>query len=608
MLGFVRSSALGMPGRVTCCAGLDASHGIPLVRVFFSYSRSQFYLAEDLALALGQQGVDAWIDVHRLGGGDDWNGAIAEALRASDRLLLIASRDALTSPHVGAELELARQLGTSVVVALAEHVALPDTLAGQPCFDLRKGFDDKVTELLIAFEGDVAVAPTNGRPKRLRRADEGVVAMVSTVLLMAALVAAGWTLRNVMLQRDAATQAVNGVVLASFFGGAWWMLSRRRPGTALLVGLALALLVAVGLIAYGCLAFYLLVEDSGLELLPVLVGVCFGSAAFVAGFWAMRSRSFYRWLPTGDAPTGMRLRMLAWRGHRYLSRREPTAPPITYDVQCYELDRIVEREIDCALQAGGHRRVNGPGANRDIVVLSNLTPSDWLASTLAHVIKPVVVIAAPVSLREAAHLERYQLVDYRRRRSRTLERLAVTIGSVPTAIDADQPAPESLSKEVLPLGVFVVSTGCVFTAASIASNGIAGVVDPGVVDRDVALHGEPLSVLVALLLAGLFMWAGTRLASRRISVPGFVVLSAVLTFGHRTAQTPDAGQLDAAVVDALAVSLLWWIFRRWLPPVAARENIGRLAAPGLPLWRRPSTRRTALFIALALFMVFDRAR
>src|SRR4051812_25951406 len=106
-------------------------------RVFVSYSRSQFYLAEDIALSLSQRGVNIWFDVHQLEAGADWERAVDEGLVGSDVLLLVASRQAFASEAVGAELIRARELGLRVVVARTDLARWPAALRSAPSVDVR---------------------------------------------------------------------------------------------------------------------------------------------------------------------------------------------------------------------------------------------------------------------------------------------------------------------------------------------------------------------------------------------------------------------------------------------------------------------------------------
>jgi hypothetical protein len=69
-------------------------------KAFLSYSRSQYYFAESLALRLQTGGLAIWFDVQQLEPGSDWQRDIADGLAGSESVLLLASRAALASPYV----------------------------------------------------------------------------------------------------------------------------------------------------------------------------------------------------------------------------------------------------------------------------------------------------------------------------------------------------------------------------------------------------------------------------------------------------------------------------------------------------------------------------
>jgi TIR domain len=79
-----RLSGRGGRGIMVCILGSPR-------RVFVSYSRSDFYFAEQLAVALRRRGIDVWFDVHELAPGNDWWEAVARPkLGAADRALMAA--------------------------------------------------------------------------------------------------------------------------------------------------------------------------------------------------------------------------------------------------------------------------------------------------------------------------------------------------------------------------------------------------------------------------------------------------------------------------------------------------------------------------------------
>src|SRR5689334_12939155 len=79
-------------------------------RVFVSYSRRDFYFAEQLAVALRRRGLAVWFDVHELAAGTDWSAAIDRAIAECDSFVIVASRAALESSYVKRERDRAAQL------------------------------------------------------------------------------------------------------------------------------------------------------------------------------------------------------------------------------------------------------------------------------------------------------------------------------------------------------------------------------------------------------------------------------------------------------------------------------------------------------------------
>jgi TIR domain len=72
-------------------------------RIFVSYSRRDFYFAEQLAVALRRRELAAWFDVHELAAGTDWSAGIDRAIVECDALVLVATRASLESPYVRRE-------------------------------------------------------------------------------------------------------------------------------------------------------------------------------------------------------------------------------------------------------------------------------------------------------------------------------------------------------------------------------------------------------------------------------------------------------------------------------------------------------------------------
>ncbi len=591
-------------------------HNVRPVKVFMCYSRAQFYLAEDLALALRQEGIDVWFDVHRLRPGDDWDHEIAQALHMADCLVLVASRDALDSVHVGAELDLARELKKPVVVGLAEDVALPGALADAPRASLGKRFEHNTRSLAerLRRASHEAAAGVDHAVAADRAA---VVRTVSALLLATALLwwaAAAGLLALGLSVNSANVTAFTAVAVAlvgAFCAWLWWAFAHRRPGSGTVLGVAFAYGAPVGTLLAG-LTIYVLIESgnllNGTEVAAVAAIVGCLVAWLGTGAWALQSPALYRWLATGDAPGWMRRRMLARRGQGPAAEPSPGAC-ITYDIRCDELDRSVELALDDALQAAGHRRVKGDEAEREILVLTNLTPISGLTPTLAQLGgRAVVVIASPISLAPIDDVERFQWVDHRRRNRRTLERLAATIGGAPTALGAAV-VPESLTRRVVPLAVLATGALCVIIGAVDLATGIAGLAGADIGAIYGASHSLPRT-LAAGVLGAVAVWTAIALLGRRLPLRFF--LACFATVFILTLATPWLlsgatwaawAALPSTLVGVVVLLVCGRSLAAWLPPRGVRGRPPTLALDGPAWWRRPVARAVVVYTAAVTLLL-----
>jgi hypothetical protein len=578
------------------------------VTVFVSYARAQFYLAEDLALALRQRGVDAWLDVDRLEPGDDWEDSIAAALLSAECLLLVASREALRSAHVQAELEIARDVGMPVVVALAENVALPAQLEPAATVAVRRRFERRVDTLVRAIQGEPV---GSSRPRW-----PSVPAVVPLGLVLSALLWAGASLGVTLPDVDENPGLASSVVLevagAVFCLWLAWEFVRRRPRRTMLVFGALGV-TAVTAVLLGVLiplSVVLVLGDPQFGgILLFFVGV---SGPFVVPFvWALRSPAVYRWLPTGDAPRRLRARMLRRRGVR---PRVETSAQVTYALRCHELDGAVARDLDDALRRCGHRPAEAPDADRGICVVSNLTPASWFAETLAVLRgRVVIVIGAPVPATALQDVSRYQWVDYRRRRPATLANLAVTIGGS-TRNTTPELVPENLSARVVPFGILAVTVMYGLSAITLVGSAVTRVAGTDPFNR---LLGAPPSLVtsIPLLALAISLSAGTAFAliTRRVTPRIFLALfaatiaSAVAVYLHQYPAAPAWTALSSPVIGAVVLAVAWRSIKNWLPAQRVPPNIARVAPANTNLWRSPGARSVALLVALVSTMMLGTA-
>lgn len=195
-------------------------------RVFVSYSRREFYFAEAVATTLAERdGLEPWLDVHRLRPGVDWARELDAGLRAADALVLLASPAAMRSAYVRREWTLAMERGIPVYVGVVAAVELPDELARCPVIDLRTRVWRRIAALAEAVEEGRGTG--GGSPVR-RVAVSGPV-LVTAGLAVLASVAMGWaTALFVELDTEVARRAWNP----------WTVGDWTRQGSALDVLLA----------------------------------------------------------------------------------------------------------------------------------------------------------------------------------------------------------------------------------------------------------------------------------------------------------------------------------------------------------------------------------
>ena len=305
----------------------------------------------------------------------------------------------------------------------------------------------------------------------------------------------------------------------------------------------------------------------------------------------------YRRCPGLDAPT-----------HGRPAPAGPAAEPppgarITYDIRCNELDRSVELTLDKVLQAAGHRRVHGDQAERQILVLSNLTPISGLTQTLAQLGgRAIVVIASPISLDPIDDVERFQWVDHRRRSRRTLERLAATIGGESTVLGTAV-VPESFTRRVVPFAVLAAAALCVITATVDLATGIAGFAGADIGEIYGASHSLPRT-LAACVFSAVAFGCVIGLVDRRLPLRLFLPCFAsvfILTLATPWLLSGWNWAAWAALPSALVgvVVLLTTVkpLAAWLPPRVVRTSPPTLALDGPAWWRRPGARAVVVYTA-----------
>jgi hypothetical protein len=568
-------------------------------RVFVSYSRSDFYFAEQLAVALRQPGLEVWFDVHELAPGSDWSEAIDGAIEECEVFVLVASRAALESPYVQRERELAAKLGRPQVAVLARRAA-----SGLPTYDLRSSFKRGAGRLAADL---AAGTPTGWRPRlRLPCPAWAVVYALAPALsvVCATVLVALFLDRVIGHQSPEATHVGLRLALAgsavALIGlpPAWllWAFLRRRVGwlyvrgslvtmpLVAVVGVVLVETMAASLTPIGAIANALGVTPEPLQLLGaevlalLLIPVC-----LAAGVATELSPGLCRFLRTGAAPRRIRSR------HVGKVPRPGTGSAIrAYRVLAADDDAGVRDEVRaCLAEAGIQEAADG---ERDVVVLTDRTPAEWLSRDDLR--DPLAVVATSIALPVRGLLQRFQWVDYRARRRRTLELLGRDLATATEPVEEARAAPEvpeGLQQLRLPVAVVIVEWTLYFMAVLAANFGAYGL-------ALAASHGRHELVWpagVCLALAPVPYVLARRLRRRRLTprlLVGVMAVfwAAVIALGmDRMFQVMypswDRGSFSAAspiyvALSAMVVALAWRSLRRWLP---RRLRSGRSEGPTL---------------------------
>jgi hypothetical protein len=567
----------------------DPTQGDPH-RVFISYSRSDFYFAEQLAAALRQRGLDVWFDVHELRPGTDWSAAIDEAIARCDTFLLVASRSALESPYVQLERERAVESGRSLVSVLPRRPARP-VVPELPTYDLAGSFERGV--------GQIASDLIGGHPRGWR---PGIPLPLPATVLLVALSAALATLLGVMMGFSFAS-AVAGKMVSLLPNGPWsvgaavivitaftaysaynlWVFVMRRSSWLSIRGfqISLPLIALMTLWFVDTMAGYInepwvfalggISEEAYLGDLSWILGVGVVLTGILAAIVTSFGAGPFRHLKTGIAPDRVRRRHVGFLA----SPAEPRSPARSYQLIFSEADASVADEARSAFAGIGMSEAGADrGSDCQIVIVSDRTPMDWLARDELRV--PIAVVATSIALPVRGVLQRFQWVDYRRRRKRTLSSFAGDLGTESPDGDAGLPQlPESLQEARFPLWVRVVE----WTLLSMATVAILLAAYP-VVQIFTEEKAEVWPALLGLPIAGgIFVLA--RLVRGRWITPGVLVASMALAWlgmylagldqvaraiwAPSEEGPPVSATLGYALVSAIVIALAWRTLRRWLP-------------------------------------------
>lgn len=96
-----------------------------MAEIFVSYARNDLELVKQIMLELHHLGLEYWIDVRNLRGGDVFTEEIAHAILECDTFLLVMSGASMNSEYVSKELQLASNHKKTIVLLRIDNAAIP---------------------------------------------------------------------------------------------------------------------------------------------------------------------------------------------------------------------------------------------------------------------------------------------------------------------------------------------------------------------------------------------------------------------------------------------------------------------------------------------------
>jgi hypothetical protein len=123
-----------------------------LPKLFISYSRAQTPFVDRLADQLEDMGYSLWLDYQNLVPARPWYEQIESWIDAADVVLLIVSKEALTSKNVEPEWKRAVNRKKRILLLIFEAVPLPPELQGCEWVDFRTNYKSAFRQLIQIIE------------------------------------------------------------------------------------------------------------------------------------------------------------------------------------------------------------------------------------------------------------------------------------------------------------------------------------------------------------------------------------------------------------------------------------------------------------------------
>jgi hypothetical protein len=130
-----------------------------MIRIYLSYTRSDFDFVRKLSYELEKLGLSYWLDIEHIGAADDPRPLVRAALEECQVLFLVVSKESLASKRIQSEYSYFLSKNKSVVPLIVESgMSIPAEIEKLPridftIFDFQRSFDNLRRELVMILQG-----------------------------------------------------------------------------------------------------------------------------------------------------------------------------------------------------------------------------------------------------------------------------------------------------------------------------------------------------------------------------------------------------------------------------------------------------------------------
>ena len=203
-------------------------------KLFISYSRAQTPFVDRLADQLEDQGYSLWLDYQKLVPARPWFQQIEAGIDGADVVLLVVSRESITSKNVEPEWKRALDRGKRIILLIFEAVPLPAGLQTCAWVDFRANYKGAFQQLVSLIDQP---APAQAHPPQtgFKAPTTFWISLALSIVVLIGSIPAWWTLvvpyvlaplpwqiykRNYIFHRVIPTL----LVLPLIYWLSWWMM------------------------------------------------------------------------------------------------------------------------------------------------------------------------------------------------------------------------------------------------------------------------------------------------------------------------------------------------------------------------------------------------